>query len=516
MNDHQSTSIRSRFTNSLIANILRSGVSFITGLLLARWLGPEDFGRMAFLLASFLAFKQLLDMASSSAFFTFLSQRQRSKKFVTFYWRWIGIQLLFSLLIVGLILPDSIIESVWKGESKLIVVLALVAAFMQNTVWSIASQMAEAQRQTIRVQRLNTWIVLIHLAVVLALWINGQLFLPLLFIALIVEWSIAGWIAAKMYDGHEDVQYDLEDKPESVSSVFREFWVYCKPFIPYALLGFAHDFADRWMLQHWGGSSEQAYYAIAQQFAGIALLATTSILKIFWKEIAEAKHRGDVDKIKRLYLKVSRGLYFIGALAAGGLLPWAGEIITLLLGAAYSDGAFTLMLMFLYPVHQSMGQICGTMMFATEQTRLYVLSGIVIMVISIIAVYFMLAPKDATVPGFGLASQGLAIKMVVLQIISVNIIAWFIAKIFDLKFDWLYQVVGLGVAILIGWTTKLLITAIITTHITVLMLSSGILYILLMSLFLYLMPWVAGLERIDIYTYLTRLVSLRKNSNGSV
>ncbi|MBK9521661.1 MAG: hypothetical protein IPO13_08645 [Rhodocyclaceae bacterium] len=80
-------SLRQRFAASFTANVVRSGISFATGLLLARWLGPADYGRMAFLLASFFAFRGLSDMASSSAFFTFLSQRQRSRRFISYYWR---------------------------------------------------------------------------------------------------------------------------------------------------------------------------------------------------------------------------------------------------------------------------------------------------------------------------------------------------------------------------------------------------------------------------------------------
>ena len=421
-------SIQRRFATSRLTNLLRSGISFATGMLLARWLGPDDYGRMAFLLATFMAFKQLFDMATSSAFFTFLSQRPRSKQFVRYFWYWVGAQCVVSLLLVALILPESTLQVVWKGEQQPLIVLALVATFMQQHVWSIASQMAEASRQTIRVQKLNTLVVLIHLAVVVCLWWFDELTIPLVFVALIVEWSIAGWLAAKLYQ--QQTEYISEYVVDTPKSVFKEFWHYCLPFIPYAWLGFAHDFADRWMLQHWGGSSEQAYYAVAQQFAAVALLATTSILRIFWKEIAEAQHQGDTAKVERLYLKVSRGLFFVGAVVAGGLIPWAEEIITAVLADSYIAGTITLMIMFLYPVHQSMGQIGGTMLYATEKKRVQVVLGLTFMTASILVVYFMLAPNTMTVPGLGLASQGLAIKMVVLQLIGVNIQAYVIARIF--------------------------------------------------------------------------------------
>src|SRR5207302_5348904 len=122
-------------------------------------------------------------------------------------------------------------------------------------------------------------------------------------------------------------------------------------------IGFAYEFADRWLLQGYGGSVQQAYYAVSAQFAAIALLATGSILSIFWKEIAEAHHRGDHVRTGMLYKKVSRLLFVIGAVIAGFLLPWAQDLLRLLLGAAYVGGPSTLAIMFLYPIHQSMGQI---------------------------------------------------------------------------------------------------------------------------------------------------------------
>jgi O-antigen/teichoic acid export membrane protein len=444
---------------------------------------------MAFLIASFLAFKQLLDMASSSAFFTFISQKTRSKKFIIYYWRWIGIQFLFSLFFVMFLLSDSVLDLIWKDEDKFIIVLALVATFMQQHVWSIALQMAEAQRETARVQRLNTLVVLMHLGVVVILWFGGKLILPLIFVALIIEWSIASWVATRMYRGNKT----KNDKDDTAISVFKEFWHYCLPFLPYAWLGFLHDFLDRWMLQNWGGSDEQAYYAIAYQFSSIALLATVSVLKIFWKEIAEAQYNNNFKKVKRLYLKISRGLYFIGSLVAGGLLPWSEEIVNLLLGQAYIDGIFTLMLMFLYPVHQSMGQIGSTMLYATGRTKLQAIIGSVFMLISIIFAYILMAPTTAF--GLEMASQGLAVKMVVMQLIQVNIMAWFIAKAYKWKFDWIYQVAALGLSVIAGWTVKALITSIIAAQPLILMLISGVVYILIMALIVKKMPWIAGLSQ---------------------
>ena len=62
-------------------------------------------------------------------------------------------------------------------------------------------------------------------------------------------------------------------------------------------MAFIYIFTDRWLLQYYSGSVEQAYYSVAAQFAAIALIFTTSILRIFWKEISEAQEKGNNEVV---------------------------------------------------------------------------------------------------------------------------------------------------------------------------------------------------------------------------
>ena len=502
-------SVKKRLLSSLVGNLLRSGMSFATGLLLARWLGPDDYGRMAFLVASFMAFKQLLDMASSHAFFTFLSQRNRSKRFIHYYWYWIVLQFLVSLVLVAILLPNYIVNTLWDGEERSLIVLAFVAVFMQHVVWASASRMAEAQRETIKLQKLHTLVVLVHLIVVLGLFFIGKLAIPLLFVAIAFEWCIAGWLAAQMYKGiPPDKELKVSGSKDTVSSVLSEFWLYCMPFIPYAWFCFVHDFADRWMLQHWGGSTEQAYYAVAKQFSLVALLATSSILSIFWKEIAEAHHKKDLVKIRALYEKTTKGLYFFSAFVAGAVFPWASEILLLTVGVEYVGGALTLMIMFLYPVHQTIGQICGSTLLATGHSRIQVVMGLIFMATSLVVSYFMLAPATNMVPGLGLASQGLAWKMVVLQIIQVNMWLWIIAKLFDWNYDWSYQVVGLSLILTAGFLSKLIMVQMFGLPLLISIIIATILYSLLVIGMLYTLPWMAGITRDEFRSGWDKFISI--------
>jgi len=440
-----STSIRRRFVFTVGTNLLRGLTGFATGMLLARWLGPESYGTMSFLLGTMVALCQLLDLGSSSAFFTFLSQKSRSRRFVFLYFAWLAFQLVGFLLIVGVLLPAHWLASVWQQQPRSLVLLAFAAAFFQNSAWPAIQQAGESQRRTQRVQGIGAVVALGHLGVVVLLARIGTLGLYALFAAVVVEHTVACVLA------HRGFTYTSKDDAEPVLPLYAR---YCTPLILYSIVGFAYAFWDRWLLQRFGGSVEQAYYGIGAQVASLALITTLAMLRIFWKESSEAHHSGDIERMRRLYHRVSRIMFFIAAAVAGFLVPWSKALVLLLLGPEYASGAVTLAVMFLYPIHQSLGQIVGTLFLATEKVALQVKIGIAFMFAGVVVTYFVLAPADAALPGLALSSKGLAVKMVVLQLLQVNILAFVAARLWGWKFEWLFQPLTLLVCGACGWLAQ--------------------------------------------------------------
>lgn len=484
-------SVRHRFAFTLGANLLRSAISFASGILVARLLGPSDFGNMAFMLGTFVALRQALDLGSSTAFFTFMSQRVRSRRFVNAFFGWIGLQFIIPLLLIGLLFPSSWIEAIWHGQQRGLVLLAFLAAFMQNSLWPVMQQAGEAQRLTLRVQGIAVVVVAVHLIAIAAFWFLGVLGLVAVFAAIAVEYFAAAYVVRRLLR-HEEVT--------ATEPKLREYVKYCLPLVPYAWVAFAYEFSDRWLLQGYGGEVQQAFYAVSAQFAAVALIATTSILSIFWKEVAEAHHRGDHARTSLLYRRVSRLLFLVGAVIAGFLIPWSETLLRLMLGAAYSGGAWTLAIMFLYPVHQSMGQIGSTMLYATERVYVQVAAGIVFMLLSIVATYFVLAPRAAPVPGLELASMGLAMKMVVMQFIQVNVIAFLISRIWGWRFDWVYQPLSLIGCVALGWIAHAAVVRLGAADwpMPLPIALGGVLYLLLVAGLLFALPTLTGFARIEL------------------
>jgi O-antigen/teichoic acid export membrane protein len=488
-----------RFGATFVANFIRAGLSFLTALVIARGLGASEYGNLNFLLGSFAAVSQLLEMGTSSAFYTFISRKRRGPKFFALYGGWMVFQFIATVIIVGLLLPRGVIDRVWVGHDRGIVLLAFAASFLMTQAWGMLSQLGEAVRKTMIIQVALVSQAIGHLVLIAAAaywgWLTVQTVMWLLIAEYILFVVVFGprLMQANLSAGHEG--------REDVRMVAKEFTVYCTPLVIYGWVGFLYVFADRWLLQEFGGAQQQGFFAVGQQFANISLIATASILKVFWKEVAEARERQDHQRVRRLYDSLSRGLYFASAWISCLFIPYSREILKWTLGPSYEAAWLTLGLMFLYPIYQSLGQITGTFFYATGDTGRYAKVGLLMMGVSIPVTYLLLASPSAVVPGLGLAAVGLALKLVVLASIGVNLQVYLITKVNGWEFEYSYQVVVLACLLGLGWLCKwgagqgLGISGLLHGGQVGVMILGGSLYAVLSLALLYRSPWLAGLTR---------------------
>lgn len=501
-------SVKSRFGISIASNVVRGAVTFVTGLAVARALGPEDYGSFAFLIGSFSAIKQLLDCGSSSAFYTFISQRPRGRAFFASYAAWLALQFALPLAAIALILPEQVVAVLWVNHDRNIVLFAFIAVFMQQQAWQTMMQVGESMRRTAFVQVLSLGLALLHLAIVLVLWQTRLLSVSLLFILTIAEYLGATSIAIRVL---------LKPGPEapeafSWSATLREYRAYCVPLILYSWVGFANGYIENWLLQLFGGSVEQAYFAVGSQFSAGCRLATSAMLHIFWKEIAEAHKSGDLVRVEYLYRRVSRFLFMVSAAISALLVPWSAQIAGAILGPSFVAGASVLAVMLLYPLHASLGQIVGTMYLATGRNTPQVVIGIVSMALSIPLAYFLLAPSDLALPGLALGGMGMAIKMLVTTVATTNVMAWWLAKQYRWRFSWQHQFVATAACLALGWLSwraALLAGDLLRLNLLTEFVLGAIAYALMLALYLWLHPAIMGLEREELQTYVRRLLKRR-------
>lgn len=443
-------------------------------------------------------------MGTGTAFYTFMAQRPRPAEFIWCYLAWQLVQFLVPVLAIGLLFPRQWVELIWVGQQREIVLLAFLATFFQQQAWLTITQIGESRRLTYSVQGFNLSLAVAHFLLVVAFWLTGQLSITVIFVLITIEYLVALPVGYRFF-------FKLNEAigaPFDWRAMLREYRAYCQPLILYSWLGFAYAFADTWLLRNYGGASEQGFYAVSSQLSSICLLATTAMIQIFWKEIAEAHRKQDHVRIEALFRRTSRFLFWLGTAISGLLIPWSMEITRVTLGPAYADGAWALAIMLLYHTFGALGQVIGIMFLATHQTRPQVVIGMIFMAISIPISYLVQAPSTALIPGFELGATGMALKMLILVIINVNVMGWWIARTNGWALDWQYQIVGVGVMLFCGWLAYQIAT--LDSLFGPLILRSAVglaAFAGLTGMTLWTMPWIAGTTRGEIKQVLTKISS---------
>lgn len=512
-------SFRKRFLFSVGANAGRAVASLIVGLLVARGLGPADYGNLAYLLGSFWAIRALLDLGSSSAFYTFISQRVRNRYYFTVYFAWLTFQFLFSGTLVALVLPASVVEKFWLGFDRELILLALLATFLQNQAWLTLVQMHESMRHTIRIQTAGVIIILAHLLLVAAMLFGNWLSLRAVLWAIVGEYLVAVvWLSMTLRKAQvAQAPLAAEDKsPDDLRSVIVAYARYCRPMAVIAVFSFCYEIADRWLLQRYGGSSQQGFYQVASQLSTVSLLAATSILNILWKEIAAANESGAHERVARLYQKSTQTLVFLAAFVSCFLAPWAETLVDVLLGSAYTAAWPVLTLMLFYPIHQAVGQVNGTLFMATARNSVYMKITVTGLLMSIPVSYMLISEGTGLAEiGLGLGAMGLGLKIVGLNFLFVNVQSFLISRHYGIPFQWREQLGAVAILFLFGYACKLLVgplqslieqSFITLTHLPILIgaIVAGALYCVASIALIIRAPRLAGMSHDEVKGYLIK------------
>ena len=496
-------SVKHRFVYSLISNGMVGLLTGLTSLILARSMGPSDYGVFVFLAGSFLALRVLTDLGSGVAFYTFISQKPRGIKFLKAYLGWQGIQFLFPIIIIGLAIPEAWVHKIWLGQDRGIILLAFLAVFMRYNAWQTLIYLGESQRLTVRVQLWTAAISVVHLSILIFLWRQSLVLLPLVLLVTTMEYIGALCLAWKKIGIHIPPEENFNGK-----ALLRKYRDYCTPLIGLSVLSFGSAFSDRWLLQHFGGPVEQAFYGIGQQFSVVGLLAATALVNIFWKEISEAHTQKNNALVKHLYQKTIRFLFFIGACFSGCLIPWSEEIVILLFGSAYAEGSTALAIMLLYPIHRSFYQLTLIYLLAVGHTKIHLKYSAIFFGIGIPISYLVQADKESFALGQDMGAVGMALKIFFLQILEANLLHWWITKNNKWEFDWFFQLFSMGAALCIGYISYEMTMAInfhFMENLVVKFMLSLFIYFALMSVSIWLAPGMAGTSRQEVRSHASEI-----------
>ena len=188
-------------------------------------------------------------------------------------------------------------------------------------------------------------------------------------------------------------------------------------------------------------------------------------------------------------------------------------------GTSFNFGKATIMMMLLHPMHVVYGQIAGGSLIALQKTKLYTNISIFATILGFFTTYFLIAPVNFIIPGLGLNSFGLALKVVINQFIVVNIQTYFICKYLKisyfnfLKSQFLIPIPIILIAFLEFYFIDKFYVNTSIIRIIISLIESILLWIFLMIILIYINPKLFFLNKNMVDSFKNKLLIKFKLSN---
>lgn len=491
-------SLRKRYAYKLGTNAVSLLINLVAQAIIPRGLGPSSFGSYQFLTNSFDRVIGFLEMGTSTCFYTELSRNQRDRSIVSFYLLYtVGIAVVLGLVVAASLWGRGA-AALWPGQ--VFAAIALAAGVSLCTwIVGVFGRMNDAYGQTVPAEKMRMLQKALGLVLLMALFASGGLtlwsYFAYQYIALLL--LAAALLVVNARGGHS-LRHLVFPSRERMRLLGRQFFSYSRPLVLLGFFGLAAGFFDRWLLQHCGGGVEQGFYSLSFQVGAVCILFTSAMTPLFMRELSIAHGVGDRNRMTDLFRRSVPVLFSLAAFFSCFVAVNARQFTDLFGGSRYAGAMTAVAVMALYPMHQTLGQMCASVYYATGETKRYSRISMIFLFVGIPLTYVLVAPTGSW--GVGAGATGLAIKMVLINILDVNVQLYFVVRILALPF-WRY--LG-GQAIVFACFTGLSVGAAGIAGFVpagpagvLRLIVSGLLYVSAAATVVWYTPAMVGLERED-------------------
>tara|TARA_B100001059_G_C17839663_1_gene591208 strand:+ start:5194 stop:6684 length:1491 start_codon:yes stop_codon:yes gene_type:complete len=493
--------LKKRYTAKLISNSSGAIFTFLSVAFLARSLGPSEFGLFQYLKVFFEKIIQFL-LVGISGLFPKLSQKPENINLIIFsiiYFLASSLCIiLFSILIIFFNKNEIFFSTASTNTTYLVLLLVIFLTFIEKTREVMdAWVMTVSSEIIILLMKLSLLILtgLIFYYEVNSLNIYLGFHNLLLIIIIILFFRLA----------LKKIRFQINSFSLNETAIdLKNFALplfYANTFSIFVSLG------ERWMLQFFAGSIEQAYFSLGYQFTFVIILLTGAFTPLLLREYAAAHELTNYKKQKELFNDYLPLFYFLTSVVAGFLSVHSDFLVQLIGGKEYSDASLVVSILILSAVHQTYGQLGGVYLLATNRSRAYAIIQSSILPVNIVLSFIFIAPTNLY--GFSLGAIGLAFSLLISQILYSNILIIYNAKIIGVNYLLLllHQIIVLLVPIIIAYFIKIVFSIYILNS-YLLFFVSGVVYLIIIILLLYLFPALILYSRKKIKISAKKLIKL--------
>lgn len=487
-----------RYAFKLGSSAASLGANIVIQAIVARGLGPRAFGDFSFLTSFFQQVVSFVDLWTTPAFFVKLSQRPREFGLIAFTLTVMGAA---ALLLVGGVIAiprDAAIRAdLWPGQEVRYVVLAAVWAVLMWLV-QLLGNVADAYGTTVRAEKARVYQKLLGLAIIFGLYALDRLQLTTYFAAHYVMLAFLIACFARLMFGAEYARGASWRLPLArVRAHAGEFAHFSHPLFLMGAVGLVATLADRWMLQFFAGSVEQGFYGLSYQVGVVCFVFSGAMTPLIIREFSIAHGNRDLARMSQLFRDYIPPLYSMAAFIGCFLAVESAKVVVLFGGSGYAGAATAVAVMSFYPIHQTYGQLSGSVFMATGQTTLYSRIGVVFLLLGLPLTYVLVAAAPSV--GLEVGATGLAVKMVAIQLVAVNVQLYFNAKLLGLRFHRYlgHQIVSVAVLVAVALLAMLLVDRwLLPSGPTAVNFgASGVIYTAVVAAIAHAAPRVMGLKR---------------------
>jgi O-antigen/teichoic acid export membrane protein len=498
-------SLPKRYFYKLGSKFINIPVNIISSAIIPRALGVEAYGSYNFIVDFFTRLISFFDSGSSVGFYSKLSQRIDESTLIRFYWGIILIICSLIILFASSVFVLGLQEKVWIGQKALFIWLGLFVGLL-SWINQLVNKIMDAYGLSVRGELSIVKQRLIGITILGILYISGNLNLEIFFLYNFIILLILLYLWRKILkDNGLELIPRKRLSVKLIKSYSQEFYKFSQPLFIGGLVVFIFGYADRWLLQLYGGANQQGLFSLSLKVGALCYLITGSMVPLFQREISKAYGEKNLDGMRIIFERFVP-MFFSLSVSIGVFFFFQAENVSMLLGGVeYSGAAIPVSIMSLYPIHQTYGQLNSSVFFALGRTKIYRNIAVITTIFGIILTFILLAPRSMN--GLDMGSTGLAIKMVFVQLVGQNILLWFNTKFFKISFGTMFihqikSIIIIGsAAAFASYLSSFFFAGIITSFII-----AGLVYLIALTIILYYVPSLFSTSRDEVNRNLQALI----------
>ncbi len=420
-------SLKKRYLAKLAKGVTDAGINVALLLFVPRVLGPGSYGSFNFVRDTFQNTINLADLNLSSAHINRASRKGDSSAATDVY---LSYTLLIGVLLFGGVAAITLTglgRYIFPGQVSTVLFLGALLAYLMYLYVALMG-LSDSKVATYGFE-LRSIAVNVGMSVPLVLlyWgnaLNLTTFFTLRIVLYMALLGVGAHYLSRTIRFHPRLANPWDPNTQEV---IRTFLSYSHPLVTMSLLGVLFSFFDRWLLQVVYGSVSQGYFSLAFSLTSVASLCLAPMTPLLMQSVARSDEANDAAGVRTAFRRVEL-LYLVSAFISVFVMFHSAEIIRLIGGHEYDGAQATIVVMFVYPIHVVYGQFCGGTLIALRKTGLYRNISLVSSLVGVVLTYVLLAPRSFTIPGLELNSLGLALKLVLVQLVSVSLQLYFVCR----------------------------------------------------------------------------------------